>query len=205
MKPGVLHESCTRALAGLPKISLLERGIHALAATEKGKHNGRSVDAYARSVGRPITTVRMETYAAEVAQIVSRPMISKLMGCTGHLAEIHAAPQACWPALVERLVNDKWTVAQAEAAVKEVLATKPQRGYEDLFPVAELQQRMAAGDDPGETMRLSVRAIERARADIRDVQFSVEAYLKRFDHWLAEHGPWDSEAVIKCRAMRRFL
>jgi hypothetical protein len=30
------------------ELAPLERGMHALAFTEKGKHNGRSVDAYAR-------------------------------------------------------------------------------------------------------------------------------------------------------------
>jgi ParB/RepB/Spo0J family partition protein len=40
------------------ELSPLERGIHALAATEKGKHDGKSVAAYARRVGRPEQTVR---------------------------------------------------------------------------------------------------------------------------------------------------
>ncbi len=47
------------------ELSPLEHGMHALAATEKGKH-GRSVAAYAEQVGRTQRTVSMEVNEAEV-------------------------------------------------------------------------------------------------------------------------------------------
>jgi ParB/RepB/Spo0J family partition protein len=155
------------------ELSPLERGMHALAATEKGKH-GRSIRAYAEQVGRPERTIYNEVQAAEVAKVCPQGQISALIQRSKHLCEIHAAPVQCWLALATRLVEHGWTVEETKAAVKAVLAVKAPRGYEQLFAVERLQQMAAAGQDPSEVTRLSVRAIERARADIRDVQFAVE-------------------------------
>jgi hypothetical protein len=49
------------------ELSPLERGVHALAATEKGDHNGKSIAAYAALVGRPERSVGQEIEAARVA------------------------------------------------------------------------------------------------------------------------------------------
>ena len=65
---------------------------------------------------------------------------------------------------------------------------KPPRGYEKFFAVEKLQEMAAAGTDPNEATRLAVRAIERGRADIRDVQFAVEDHAAKFEEWLAESG-----------------
>jgi hypothetical protein len=65
---------------------------------------------------------------------------------------------------VKRLIDGKWTVEQTNAAVKAVLAVKPPRGYEKIFAIEKLQEMTAAGQDPTEVTRLSIRAIERARA-----------------------------------------
>ena len=48
------------------ELSPLERGMHALAATKKGKANGRSVKAYARAVRRPHGASSQEVCAARV-------------------------------------------------------------------------------------------------------------------------------------------
>jgi hypothetical protein len=70
------------------------------------------------------------------------------------------------------LIKDGWSKEQTVAVVKSVNAVKPPRGYEKLFAIEKLQEMAAAGQDPTEVTRLAVRAIERARADIRDVQFA---------------------------------
>ena len=173
------------------ELSPLERGMHALAATEKRK---QSVNGYAKAVGRAQPSVQIEVEAARVASYCTcnNP---NLANRTRHLAEIHTAPQPCWPVLVKRLLDGKWTVEQTIAAVKTVLAVKPPRGYEKLFAIEQLQAMAAAGKDPDEVTRLSIRAIERARADIRDVQFAVEEHAAKFEQWLAEHGAWDSRAI----------
>ena len=175
------------------ELTPLERGMHALAATEKGKH-GRSIKTYAAQIGRPERTVYNEVQAAEVVKVCPQGQISILINRTKHLSEIHGAAQRCWPALVERLVDNEWTVEQTSAAVKAVTTAKPPRGYEKLFAIEKLQEMAAAGQNPEETTRLCVRAIERGRADIRDVQFAVEEYSARFEAWLVDHA-WDADAI----------
>ena len=174
------------------ELSPLEKGMHARAATEKGKW-GASVNAYANSIGVDEKTVRVWIAAAEVAAKFGPG--SELLRRAKHLAEIHPVPEACWCALVTRMLDCGWTVDQTRATAKAVLAVKPPRGYEKLFASEQLQAMAAAGKDPDEVTRLSIRAIERARADIRDVQFAVEEHATKFEQWLAEHGAWDSRAI----------
>jgi hypothetical protein len=98
------------------ELTPLERGIHALGATEKGRKNGSSVKAYASAIGRPERSVTREVAAARVAaslleKIASSPSWRTALDTIfGHMAEVHAAPKWLWPALVERLVADGWTV-----------------------------------------------------------------------------------------------
>jgi hypothetical protein len=89
----------------------LERGMHALKATEQGKH-GKSVEAYAKACERKVSTVKQEVWAAKVA---ARAAISavELVGYTRHLAEVHATPEWLWPALVARLIAEGWNVDTA--------------------------------------------------------------------------------------------
>ena len=80
-----------------------------------------------------------------------------------------------------------------------------------MFALDRLQEMAAAGQDATEVTRLSIRAIERGRADIRDVQFAVEEHAAKFEEWLAESGAWDERAVTAAaqhlidnqRALRR--
>jgi ParB/RepB/Spo0J family partition protein len=188
------------------ELSPLERGIHALAATER--HG--DIKAYADAMGRKPSTVQGEVQAARVAKN-ARAFFPDLLNRTRHLAEIHGAPESCWPALIKRLLDGKWTVEQTNAAVKAVLAVKPPRGYEKLFALEKLQEMAAGGQDATEVTRLSIRAIERGRADIRDVQFAVEEHAAKFEGWLAESGVWDDRAITAAaqhlidnqRALRR--
>jgi hypothetical protein len=106
-----MFRACRMGLC-LPRLTLypLERGMHALAATEKGKH-GKSVKAYAEQVGRKPATVADEVNAAKVvASLGSTPNFTELVKRTQHLTEIKTAPELCWPALVTRLVEEKWNV-----------------------------------------------------------------------------------------------
>jgi hypothetical protein len=51
---------------GTAVVSVRWVDLHALGACDKGRHNGRSIDAYATAVGRPKQSVRNEVQAAEV-------------------------------------------------------------------------------------------------------------------------------------------
>jgi hypothetical protein len=95
--------------------------MHALAATEKGK-KGKSVSAYAKAVGRPVPSVEQEVRAASVANLSSVTNFAALAEKTVHLAEIHAVEPGCWPALVTRLVEEKWNV---EATKKAEMSGQP--------------------------------------------------------------------------------
>ena len=94
------------------ELSALERGIHAL-------HSGVSGSEYARSVGRTQQSVALEIQAAKVYEATTH-VVTKVMphGITDptsvdwrNLAEIHAAPQWLWTALVRQMIADSWTVA----------------------------------------------------------------------------------------------
>jgi hypothetical protein len=92
----------------------LERGLHALRATDKGKH-GSSIKAYAEAAHRPEQTVNQEHRAARVASSCMGGNLAKVASCTRHLAELHAAASWLWPALVGRMTQRNWTVDQARA------------------------------------------------------------------------------------------
>jgi len=101
------------------ELSPLERGIHALGATEKGKHNGKSISAYAEQVGRPEPSVNQEVKAARVASSRLSVNFSDISDKCTHLSTIHAAPDACWSSLVKRMIAESWTVAQRLGGVRE--------------------------------------------------------------------------------------
>lgn len=174
------------------ELSPLERGMHALAATDAGC----TVREYADRVGLSKSMVQVELSAARVA-LSTQVDKSQLVRSSKHLAEIHAAPESCWPALITRLLDGKWTVEQTNAAVKAIIAVGPPRGYEKFFASERLQEMAAAGQDTNEVTRLCVRAIERGRADIRDVQFAVEDHAATFEQWLAASGAWDERAITE--------
>jgi ParB family transcriptional regulator, chromosome partitioning protein len=94
------------------ELSPLERGLHALAATEAGQ----KVRDYALQVGRSKSMVQVEVSAARVA-LSTQVDKTKLVSCAKHLAEIHAAPQHCWTALVERMIENDWTVEEAKRGI----------------------------------------------------------------------------------------
>ena len=73
--------------------------------TEKGSKLGKNVNAYAEAVGRPRQSVEMEVHAAEVYRAVSTYVLTSPIGQPRHLAEIHAAPQWLWSALVHGMVG----------------------------------------------------------------------------------------------------
>ena len=178
------------------ELSPLERGMHALEATEKGKH-GKSVKWYADQVKRPQQSIDREVRAARVAESYSSMgNFAALVEKTVHLAAIHEVQaDACRQALVKRMVDKEWNVEATKKAVKAVLEAKPPRGYEKLFPLEKLQEMVAAGDDVKEFVALGTRTIEHWRGNIRDVQFEIEKHLAEFEQWLQENGGWDDKAI----------
>jgi hypothetical protein len=110
------------------ELTPLEHGRHALLATTKyGANGGISVAAYAAKVKGLENGTEAEKKAAkqEVLQqiwawevydqckhvLASNPPLR-------HLVVIHAAPPEYWEELAQRMVDERWTVEQTEAAVK---------------------------------------------------------------------------------------
>jgi hypothetical protein len=177
------------------ELSPLERGLHALTVTEKGRHNGKSVKAYAEAVGRNEQTIYGEVQAAEVARSLGSILnFADLINRSTHLGVIHDAPEACWSALVGRLVEKDWTVAETRTAVRAVRDVRAPRGYERYFPTDRLQELAATGSDPTETVQLAVRAIERGRADIREVPRSYNHVYPGKNH--AMPLPWSQQWTV---------
>jgi ParB/RepB/Spo0J family partition protein len=184
------------------ELSPLERGIHALGATEKGSKLGKSIAAYAEQVGRgkSVRAVQLEVAAATVvSKTKSTSHCSELTDKCSHLAEIHSAPQSCWPTLVQRMVKQSWTVEQTAERVAEIRKLKSPRGYEKLFLLATMQELLAEGEKVADLTERLVRTIERSRADIRS-GFAPDHHLEIFELWLAEHGPWDEVEIFARRA-----
>jgi protein gp37 len=117
-------------------LSPLERGLHALGS-------GMDVKTYAASVGRARSTVHQEVYGAQVAASVPH-MQNDLTERARHLAEVHAAPEDRWPALVTEMVEKKWTVEdtrnEVDKARREAASAERRRAQQDdkRSPMAEL-------------------------------------------------------------------
>ena len=177
------------------ELSPLERGLHALEATEKGKH-GKSIAAYAEQIGRSRQTIQMEIMAARVAaQVASQLAVSELVTKCTNLSEVHAAPSHCWLALVKRLLEGSWGVEDVKREVTVIRQLKPPRHYESLFSLEKLQELRAQGEETEELIQGLVRTIERVLSDLRDGQFQAETYEEAFMKWLLENGPWDGAAI----------
>jgi len=135
------------------ELSPLERGMHALAATEK--HG--DIKAYALAVGRKPATVQGEVQAARVAKN-GQPFLGDLLERTNQLVAIHCAPQPCWLALVRRLVDDKWNREQTIAAVKTVLAVNRRAVTRSSSPSRISRRWPPAARTRPRSPRLAVRA-----------------------------------------------
>lgn len=97
------------------ELTALERGLHAL-------NSRMDIKAYAGSVGREkqYAAVKDEVYAARVASAcdVTREPPKQF----SQLVEIHTAPRDNWPSLVNRMIDEEWTV---ERTRHEVALVKP--------------------------------------------------------------------------------
>jgi hypothetical protein len=106
--------------------------MHALAATEKGSKNDKSIAKDAERLGRKKPSVKYEMYAAEIPTAVidvtigafdgspekQIAFLEKLIersfpdGETWQRSMLH--PEHCWPVLAQHLLKNKWTVEPAE-------------------------------------------------------------------------------------------
>lgn len=89
------------------ELNPLEQGMHAEQATDKGKW-GKSVNSYAKAIGRPQGTVKHWVCAARVAK-VSRQRLTLLGDKTQQLEAIHSLPEAIWPDACQSMLKEGWS------------------------------------------------------------------------------------------------
>jgi protein gp37/ParB-like chromosome segregation protein Spo0J len=161
------------------ELNSLERGLHALGATEKGKW-GKSAAAYAKEVGRAQRTVAVEIAAARVAKVSTDVLtLQELVPYARQLAELHAAPDWCWPALVARLVADGWTIDAAKAQVKR-LAGAPKDGELPRWIHREkLAEAMVSGAAKPNVLAAMMQAVDRAKLVDADLKAALSELLSR--------------------------
>ena len=113
------------------ELSALERGIHAL-------RSGVSGSEYARSVGRTQQSVALEIQAAKVYEATTH-VVTKVQAQLAwrNLAEIHAAPQWLWTALVQQMIADSWTVATTREKVSAFKDCPFTASWADTDKIAE--------------------------------------------------------------------
>jgi protein gp37/ParB-like chromosome segregation protein Spo0J len=119
------------------ELTAIERGMHALHSEMDGK-------AYAASVGRKQQSVAQEICAARVFEAVPNVRYD-VSDRFSQLFVIHAAPSWLWPALVEAMAKDGWTV---EATRKHVAELKGLPDDRPAWGVPELEADLVSGDMP---------------------------------------------------------
>ena len=93
-----------------------ESELHPL---EEGKHaaeSGMDLKAYAAAAGNERSTLARKVMAWRVLTVchVAHDLITD---SRRNLAELHAAPQWLWQALVEKMTSEAWTVATTRERV----------------------------------------------------------------------------------------
>lgn len=111
----------------------LERGKHAhLAITRYGKNGASSLAEYARTMGRPESSVRDELMAYEV---YNSAHVRGIESHFRHLRIIHTAPRPEWRPLAKRMVDENWSVDETRQRVRSLLPREEPKEEPILEPV----------------------------------------------------------------------
>ncbi len=185
------------------ELTPLERGFHALRATEKGKWG----KAYAESVGRLQQEVQREVQAAKVASKVTPRGVTFPPARWRHLAEAHALPEELWGAAGEAIANatDGDRLATVEGVRERVRRATvafadAERAPEDwrvYVPAKGVALAVFEGTDPGFFNRLTALA-SRVTESLEKHPDLTEAWAK----WLNENAGGDSWDIAKVQKKR---
>ena len=163
------------------ELSPLEMGTHAEQATDKGKW-GRSVSAYAKTIGRSQGTVKDWVCAARVAKVSGQPLTS-LSDKTQHLATIHGLPESCWQVAVETMLAGGWSAKETAERVKS--------------SKAETDYRTAALFC-GKTTRRELDRIDELKAAVAE-SLNYDDLREQWLAWFEENDPVDVKLVQQRR------
>lgn len=183
------------------ELTALERGFHALQATEKGKW-GKSVKAYAEGIGRPQQSVDREVKAAEVAQSYSTlGNFSDISDKAIHLASIRVAPEAVWPILTKYLVKNEWSVRDVKHYAGKAKEFEIPDDWQFFLPPAEVVDRfLDTREFSPQTVKKLWTEAQRVLDKIATYRVDAAQFEVEFREWLehAKNGlSWDVRKVIE--------
>ena len=184
------------------ELTALERGFHALRATEKGSKLGKSIKAYAENIGRPQSSVDLEVKSARVANSYHTcGNCSDVASKSRHLAEIHAAPEPTWPALIKYLIKNEWSVRDVKHYVGKVKEFEIPDEWQFYLPPAEVVDRfLDTREFSPQTVKKLWAEAQRITDRIATYRVDAEQFEAEFREWLehAKNGiSWDVRKVIE--------
>ena len=179
---------------------------------EEGKHaaeSGMDLKAYAEAAGKNEKTLHTKLRSWRVLANL-HVEISQIRDSWRNLAEIHAAPQWLWPALVAKMIEGEWTVAttrqmvgnyktadqppawcDAEAIAKSLLSG--QLSIPDLGKLYSYPDRVnVIDDDLRKAMWDDLRAARPSR--LSDIQAIAHAHESEQAERLAERRKAEAES-----------
>lgn len=153
------------------ELSPLEIGVHALRAVPLGKRGrgniGDGLKSYAKRIGRSEQQVGHLRSAAEVLKnCMVDHTISDFLTRSEHLYEVSRAPRELWPQLVDRLLKQKWTVADIAAEVNRINNAEKLR---------QAEEARLAGEETEAQKFIEEHAPDLAAAVGGDIKTYVEA------------------------------
>jgi site-specific DNA-methyltransferase (adenine-specific) len=172
------------------ELSRLERGMHALGATNRYDRNGQSLKSYAERVGVERRSLVQWRNAAEVESATRVALSDESVRA---LNEISKAPERFWEPLAEALVEKEWSVRETREKRKAVKAFDIPDRWAGVFlnpegVVAEYL-RSAEGFSPQTISRLADQA-DKTVSLIKAHDVDTTKWVSRYEEWLAANaGP----------------
>lgn len=131
---------------------------------EEGKHaaeSGMDLKAYAEAAGKSRTTLTDKVKSYRVLS-VTHVRHADIRDSWRNLAEIHAAPQWLWAAMVARMLEGQWTVATTRQTVGNYKGLADPPEWADLGKIASnlLAGQLSVNDLPRFRGRLDTAAVK---------------------------------------------
>lgn len=177
------------------ELSPLERGLHALGASERWNSGTLSLTSYADRVGVTSAYVGQIRNAARVITKIKKTKLEFNVFDLGdkakHLYEISKAPEGVWAILVERLLSRGWSVADTGREIEKIRKFEIPDEHAYWLPFAAVAEAYIRSD------RLNPAAV----AKLISTAEGVFEYIDRdgtdedreaFRSWLTENSGGDS-------------
>jgi ParB/RepB/Spo0J family partition protein len=169
---------------------------------EEGKHaaeSGMELKAYAEQVGKARETLKDKLYAWEVFSVV-HVHHDVSTDSWRNMAAIHAAPEWLWPALVEKMVEDGWTVAATREKVGKCKAWAEPPKWADADAIAQALMIGAARSIDISKMQATVDNMkvadkERRSAVISKLEAERPAALSEVQNIVARYEAEEAELL----------